>query len=217
MLFFAPNDDELDEDLDEEEADADSDEDSDEEDNDSDDEESDDLEDLDDDEDSDDEEEDSEDDEDDDDKPVTRKELRDALKGNKNNRNARRRVSSKNKRDTTKSSDLEKTVAELKESDRKRQIAEKKLDFADANNLSRKQVNYVFKQTKRPTAKFLNKPHVKAALEAIKSSENVSRNTPSGSGKRFKAPGGKKWTELPAEERQANFADRRASILANKK
>lgn len=215
MLFFA-NDDEQDKDLDhEEDADAASDEDSDEEDEDSD-EEDDDISDLDDDEDSD-EEDDSDDEEDDDNKPVTRKELREMLKGNKNDRNARRRVSSKDKRVTNKSSDLEKTVAELKRDSELRKVAEKKLDFASEHGLSKKQVNYVFRLTKRPTAKFLNKPHIRAGLEAIKSQESVSRNTPSGSGKRFRAPGGKKWTELPAEERQANFADRRASILANKK
>lgn len=215
MLFFA-NDDEQDKDLDhEEDADAASDEDSDEEDEDSD-EEDDDISDLDDDEDSD-EEDDSEDEEDDDNKPVTRKELREMLKGNKNDRNARRRVSSKDKRVTNKSSDLEKTVAELKRDSELRKVAEKKLDFASEHGLSKKQVNYVFRLTKRPTAKFLNKPHIRAGLEAIKSQEGVSRNTPSGSGKRFRAPGGKKWTELPAEERQANFADRRASILAGKK
>lgn len=213
MLFFAP--DEHDQDRDEEENDADaaSEEDSENED-DSEEEDADDLDDLDD-EDSD--EDDSADEDDDDDKPVTRKELRELLNGKKNERNASRRVSSKNKRDNRKTSDLEKTVAELKDSDLKRQIAEKKLDFADEHGLSRKQVNYVFKQTKRPTAKFLNKPHVKAALDAIKSHEGVSRNTPSGSGKRPKASGGKKWTELPAEDRQANFADRRASILARRK
>lgn len=214
MLFFA-TDDEQDKDLDEEDADAASDEDSDEEDTDSDDEdEGDDLDDLDGD---DSDEDDPKDDEYDDDKPVTRKELRELLKGNKNDRNARRRVSSKNKRDNRQSPDLEKTVAELQKESAERKIAEKKLDFADEHRLSRKQVNYVFKQTKRPTAKFLNKPHVKAALDAIKSQEGVSKNTPSGSGKRFSAPGGKKWTELPADERQANFADRRASILASKK
>lgn len=212
-MFFFNKDDERDEDHDEEDVDAANDEDSEEEDEDSE-EEDDDLSDLDDDEDSD-EEDDSEDD--DDNKPVTRKELREMLKGNKNDRNARRRVSSKDKRDNKPSSDLEKTVAELKQDSELRKVAEKKLDFASEHRLSKKQVNYVFRLTKRPTSKFLNKPHVRAGLDAIKSQESVARNTPSGSGKRFKAPGGKKWTELPAEERQSNFADRRASILANKK
>lgn len=213
-MFFFNNDDERDEDHDEEDADAASEEDSEEEDEDLDDDEDDDS-DLDDDEDSD--EEDDSEDEDDDDKPVTRKELREMLKGNKNNRNARRRVSSKDKRNTRQPSETDKRLEALEKSDKQRQIAEKKLDFASEHGLSKKQVNYVFKQTKRPTAKFLNKPHVKAALDAIKQQEGVARNTPSGSGKRGKAPGGKKWTELPADERQANFADRRASILANKR
>lgn len=212
MLFFAP--DEQDENLDEEEqedADLDDENSEDEEDE----EEDDDLSDLDDDEDSD-EEDDSEDEEDDDDKPVTRKELRDALKGNKNDRNGRRRVSSK-KRVTKQPSEDSKRLDDLESFKRQTEIANKKLDFATEHGLSKKQTNYVFRLTKRPTAKFLEKPHVKAALDAIKSQEGVSRNTPSGSGKRFKAPGSKKWTELKPEERQANFADRRRSILANKR
>lgn len=212
MLFFAP--DEQDENLDEEEqedADLDDENSEDEEDE----EEDDDLSDLDDDEDSD-EEDDSEDEEDDDDKPVTRKELRDALKGNKNDRNGRRRVFSK-KRVTKQPSEDSKRLDDLESFKRQTEIANKKLDFATEHGLSKKQTNYVFRLTKRPTAKFLEKPHVKAALDAIKSQEGVSRNTPSGSGKRFKAPGSKKWTELKPEERQANFADRRRSILANKR
>jgi hypothetical protein len=213
MLFFA--DDEQDKDPDEEEdADADSEEDSEEEEDPEDDEDSEDSED-----DEDSEEEDDSDDEDDDNKPVTRKELRELLKGNKNDRNARRRVSSKYKkgRDTRQPSETDKRLEALERSEKERQLLTKKLDFASEHGLTKKQVNHVFRLTKRPTAKFLNKPHVKAALDAIKQQENVSRNTPSGSGKRGKAPGGKKWTELPAEDRQANFADKRASILANKR
>lgn len=213
MLFFAP-DDEQDKDLDEEDADAASDEDSDEEEEDNEDE-GDDLSDLDDDEDSD-EDDDSDDGEDDDDKPITRRELREALKGRNNDRNARRRVSSK-QRVTKQPSEDSKRLDDLENFKRQTEIANKKLDFATEHGLSKKQTNYVFRLTKRPTAKFLEKPHVKAALDAIKSQEGISRNTPSGSGKRFKAPGGKKWTELKPEERQENFADRRRSILANKR
>lgn len=210
MLFFAPED-ERDEDHEEEE-DADLDDENSDEEEEGDDE-GDDLDDLDDDSDED---QDEDDEEDDDDKPVTRKELRDALKSNKNNRNARRRVSSK-KRVTKQSPETETRLDALEKSETERKLLDKKLDFASENGLSKRQVNYVFKQTKRPTAKFLQKPHVKAALDAIKSQENVSRNTPSGSGRSYKAPGGKKWTELSSEERQTNFADRRASILASKK
>jgi hypothetical protein len=167
--------------------------------------------------DSDNEDSDEEDEEDEDDKPVTRKELKELLK-TKNRSNARDRVTSKKKGPVTKQpSDLEKTVAELKKESEQRALLEKKRDFADEHRLSRKQTDLVFRLTKRPTAKFLNQPHVKAALDAIKQSENIARNTPSGSGKRGKSPdGGKKWTELPSDERQSGFADRRRSILASK-
>ena len=213
MLHFA--DDEHDKDRDEEE-DADLD-DENSEDEDSEDEDKDADSDSDDDSDSDkDDEEDDEEDEDN--KPVTRKELRELLKGNQNKNSAHRRVTSKKDgRDTKQPSDTDKRLAQLEQSNKERMLLEKKLDFASEHGLSKKQVNYVFKLTNRPTPKFLNKPHVKAALDAIKSQEGVARNTPSSSGKRFKAPGGKKWTELSSEERQSNFQDRRASILSNKR
>lgn len=160
----------------------------------------------------------SDDEEDEDNKPVTRKELRDALKSTSKNRNAKRRVDSKKAAITKKPSETDKRIAELEKSNAQRLVLEKKLDFASEHKLSKKQVDHVFRLTKRPTAKFLNKPHVKAALDAIKSQEGVRNNTPSGSGKRGKTNGGdKKWTELPAEERQSNFADRRRNILANKR
>lgn len=213
MLYFA--DDEHDKDRDEEEdADLD-DENSDNED--SDDEDKDDDSDSDDEKDSDEEDDSEDEDEDEDNKPVTRKELRELLKSNQNKRNASDRVSKKKGQNTKQPSDTDKRLAALEQSTKERMLLEKKLDFASEHGLSKKQVNYVFKLTNRPTPKFLNKPHVKAALDAIKAQEGVARNTPSSSGKRFKAPGGKKWTELSSEERQSNFQDRRASILANKR
>ena len=205
MLFFAP--DEHDNDRDEEDEDADFDENSENED-----EEGDDADDKGDD-DSDGEGDDSEDD--DDNKPVTRKELRELLGKNQNKRNAGDRVSKKGRvtkpsPDSSRLDTLEKTIAET-------QVAEKKRTFGYDNNLSPKQTNYVFKLTKRPTPKFLAQPHVKAALDAIKAQENVKRNTPSGSGgKSYRPPEGKKWTELPPEQRQSNFADRRRGILESK-
>jgi hypothetical protein len=212
MLFAN---DEHDKDRDEEE-DADLD-DENSEDEDSDDEDKDDDSDSDDEKDSDEEDDSEDDDEDEDNKPVTRKELRELLKSNQNKRNAADRVSKKKGQNTKQPSETDKRLAALEQSHKERMLLEKKLDFASEHGLSKKQVNYVFKLTNRPTPKFLNKPHVKAALDAIKSQEGVARNTPSSSGKRFKSPGGKKWTELSSEERQANLADRRASILASKR
>ena len=211
MLFFA--DDEHDKDRDEEDADADSDEDSDEEGEDSDDEdeEGDDSDDSDD--------SDEEDEEDEDNKPVTRKELREFLKSNKNNRNANRRVTQKqNKgRDTRQPSDNDRRLDAIEKQQQETALLERKRTFGYENNLSPKQVNHVFRLTKRPTAKFLAKPHVKAALEAIKSQENVGRNTPSSSGQKFRSPNGKGWTEMKPEERQASLADRRRAILESKR
>lgn len=159
---------------------------------------------------------DEEDEEDEDNKPVTRKELREMLHGKKNNRNAADRVSKKKGRDTRQPSETDKRLEALEKKTNETLVLEKKRTFGYENQLSPKQVNYVFRLTKRPTASFLAKPHVKAALDAIKAQENVSRNTPTGSGKRPRNGETKKWTELKPEERQSNFANRRKEILASK-
>lgn len=160
---------------------------------------------------------DEEDEEDEDNKPVTRKELREMLQGKKNARNAADRVSKKKSgRDTRQPSETDKRLEALEKKTNEALVLEKKRTFGYENQLSPKQVNYVFRLTKRPTASFLAKPHVKAALDAIKAQENVSRNTPTGSGKRPRNGETKKWTELKPEERQSNFANRRKEILASK-
>lgn len=159
---------------------------------------------------------DEDDEEDEDNKPVTRKELREMLQGKKNARNAADRVSKKNGRDTRQPSETDKRLEALEKKTSEALVLEKKRTFGYENNLSPKQVNYVFRLTKRPTASFLAKPHVKAALDAIKAQDNVSRNTPTGSGKRPRGSESKKWTELKPEERQASLADRRREILASK-
>ena len=213
MLFFA--DDEQDKDLDNDEdgEDADADKDSDEEGDDSEDEDAGD----DDSEDADDSDED-EDAEDEDDKPVTRKELKEMLKGRSNKTNANRRVSQKDKgRNNKQPSEADKRLDVLEKQSKETALLERKRSFGYENSLSPKQVNHVFRLTKRPTTKFLAQPHVKAALEAIGSQEKVARNTPSGSGKKFRTPDGKKWTDLKPEERQSSLADRRRSILENKR
>jgi hypothetical protein len=213
MLFFA--DDEQDKDLDNEDdgEDADADKDSDEEEDDSDDDAGDDSDDS-------DEDDESDDEEDEDNKPVTRKELREMLQGKKNQTNANRRIASKDQkgRPTKQPSELDKRLSTLEQSQKETALLERKRTFGYENGLSPKQVNHVFRLTKRPTAKFLAKPHVKAALEAIGSQEKVARNTPSASGKRFKSSGGgKSWTELKPEERQASLSDRRREILERKR
>lgn len=210
MLFFA--DDEQDKDLDEEE-DADLDEEnSDEEEDDSDDDAGDDSDDSDDD--------DSDDEEDEDNKPVTRKELREMLQGKKNQTNANRRIASKDQkgRPTKPPSELDRRLSTLEQTQKETALLERKRTFGYEHGLSPKQVNHVFRLTKRPTPKFLAKPHVKAAIDAIASQEKVARNTPSGSGKRFKGGGGdKKWTDLKPEERQSSLSERRREILDRKR
>lgn len=212
MLFFA--DDEQDKDLDNEDdgEDADTDKDSDEEEDDSDDDAGDDSDDSDDDDESD-------DDDDEDNKPVTRKELREMLQGKKNQTNANRRIASKKEgRNTKQPSELDKRLGTVEQTLKETALLERKRTFGYEHGLSPKQVNHVFRLTKRPTAKFLAKPHVKAAIEAIGSQEKVARNTPTGSGKRFRGGGGdKKWTDLKPEERQASLSDRRREILERKR
>lgn len=210
------NADERDEDRDEDEEDAD-----DSKNNDSEkDEKEDDEEDED--EDSDDAEDDESDDEDDD-KPVTRKELRELLKGNQNNRNAQRRVHSKDRgnnrdqRDNSQSPKTHERLSAVEQSLKKTELLERKRTFGYENSLSPAQVDVVFRMTKRPTKKFLDTPYVKAALDSIAASSNVRDNTPSGSGRNFKSQGGKSWEKMDANEKQENFADRRRAILASKK
>lgn len=207
--MFAQDDERDDENRDEDQEDADLDEENSEEEEDNE-EDGDDSEDSSDDEDSENEDE-EEDDDDDDNKPVTRKELREALSGKRkgNNRNAKRRVSSKN-RDSSPSSNQEGRISNL-------EVAEKKRTFGHENNLSPKQVDFVFKQTKRPTKKFIERAEIKAALDAIAAQSNVRDNTPGSSGRGFKSQSGKSWEKMDDREKQDNLADRRRAIIASKK
>lgn len=210
MFFIDDEERDLEEDLDEEDADLD--------DENSDDEEDDDVED---DDDSDDEEDDEdEDDEEDDSKKKSKKSKsdRDDSKSRKNRDNARRRKSSKD-RDTRGQDDLRKDVEALKKSDAKRALLERKRTFGYEHGLSPKQVDFVFRTTKRPTAKYLSQPEIAAGLQAIKQGENVSQNTPSNNGRVFKNDKGKpkSWTELKPDERQSRFTERRRAILESKR
>lgn len=216
-------DDERDEDRDEEEEDADH---SDEQD--SDDQEEDESGDDNEDEDSDDSDDDEDSDEDDD-KPVTRKELRDMLRKNSNNRNANRRVHSKDRNDRNSGKDrdrrfssqspkTEERLSSVEKFQKRSELLEKKRDFGYENNLSPAQVDFVFRNTKRPTKKFLESPAIKAGLDAIAAQSNVRNNTPSSGGRgSFKSSSGKTWEKMDEREKQDNFADRRRAILSNKR
>lgn len=170
------------------------------------------------DEDSDDDSESDKDDEDEEDnKPVTRKEFREALKG-KNRSNAQRRVDPKNKeRHNSNSPKTEERLNRIEQSQKKVELLETKRQFGHDNNLSPKQVDVVFRMTKRPTAKFLKQSYVKAAIDVIAAEDNVRGNTPtSGGSKGFKNRTGKSWDKMEGREKQENFADRRRAILDSK-
>lgn len=177
----------------------------------------------------DDEDSDDEDSDEDDDKPVSRKELREALARNGNDRNANRRIHSKDRNDQSgrdrdnrhnsqQSSKTEERLKSIEISQRKSALIEAKRNFGYDNSLSPAQVDVVFKMTKRPTKKFLDTPYVKAALNEIAREANVRDNTPSSGGRgSFKSNSGKSWEKMSEQERQDNFADRRRGILANKR
>jgi len=152
----------------------------------------------------------------DDDKPVTRKELREILKSNQNNRNAHRRVASKSD-DTKGKPKPDDRLERIEQSQKKIELLERKRTFGYENQLSTKQVDHVFQLTKRPTPKFLKQAHVKAALDAIAAKDNVRSNTPSNSARHFKTPDGKEWKDLKPEEKQASFAERRRAILESRR
>lgn len=173
------------------------------------------------DEDEDDESDDSEDE--DDNKPITRKELRDILKKDGNRKNAKDRVKSSKdrKNDRSHSNNSPKTeerLSKIEQTQRKTELLESKRMFGYENGLSPRQVDTVFRMTKRPTAKFLKTPYVKAALDVIAQEESVRDNTPSSGGAgSFRGKGGKSWDKLKPEEKQQNFAARRRAILDSKK
>lgn len=154
--------------------------------------------------------------EEDDDKPVTRKELRELLQKNGNKNNAKRRVTSKN-RNTSNSSKTEERLSSVEKFTKDAQLNEQKRSFGYDNNLSPKQTDFVFKMTKRPTAKFIAQPHIKAALDTIAQQSNVRANTPSGNGRTFKSNNGKSWEKMDESEKQGSFAERRRAILESKR
>lgn len=218
--MFNQNDEEREETHDEDDADVDE--------ENSDEEEDGDDEDQDEDEDSDDSDSDEDSDEDDD-KPVSRKELNAALKKLGNRGNANRRVNSKDRdgkdpkgragdrRNNSQSPKTEERLSEIEKSVKRAEVLEKKRAFGFEHNLAPKQVDHVFKLTKRPTKKFLEQPHVKAAIDAIGAQSNVRDNTPSGGGRGFKSQAGKSWEKMDATEKQENFVERRRAIIASKR
>lgn len=153
----------------------------------------------------------------DDDKPITRKELKEILKSNQNKNNAKRRVSSNKDRPSNKPPKPNDRLDRLEQSLKRTELLERKRTFGYENSLSPAEVDVVFRLTKRPTKKFLDEPYVKGALTAIREQSNVRKNTPGSGGPTFKGAGGKSWSDLKPEEKEASFADRRRAILESKK
>lgn len=153
----------------------------------------------------------------DDDKPVTRKELKEILKSSQNKTNAQRRVSSKERRpDVTTPPKPDARIDKIEKSLGEISLTNRKRDFGFQNSLSPDEVDFVFRQTSRPTKKFLETPYVRGAIEAMRAESNVRANTPSSGGRTF-GPKGKSWSELEPGDKQANFAERRRAILESKK
>ncbi len=124
------------------------------------------------------------------DKPLTKRDLNKILESKQNKNNAMRRVDSKKGRDNKQpSKELTQRLSKIEQSQQKADLLERKRTFGYENNLSPKEVDHVFRLTKRPTAKFLKDPVVSAALGAIRAQSNVRDNTPSGKGQSFKSSG----------------------------
>jgi hypothetical protein len=152
----------------------------------------------------------------DDDKPLTRKDLEAILKTKQNKANAGRRVSQKQPISSSHKKVDNDRLNRLEVAQQRQELVERKRQFGHEHNLSPKAVDHVFRLTKRPTGKFLQDPAVKGALDAIRASERTRVNTPGTNGRTVYGDN-KTWTDLKPEEKQANFADRRRSILESKK
>lgn len=158
----------------------------------------------------------SDEDDDEDKNPLTKVQVQKMIS---DARNADRRRASKGKdgkplpkpavrtaRPDTRVDALEKTIADVRLSETKRQ-------FGYENDLSPKEVDLVFRLYKRPTPKVLKDPIVKGAIDGLRAQKNAKENIPSTSGRTF-AVSGKKFTDLKPEDKQANFVARRQAELS---
>lgn len=151
-------------------------------------------------------------------KPATIGDLKKLLKGNQNKSNAQRRIDSKNGRNKNQNTPkINSRLDAIEQSQAKAVLLERKRQFGHENNLSPKEVDVVFRLSKRPTAKFLKEPEVAGAIGAIRAAQKVRDNTPGGSGKTPKTPSQADWIKLKPAERQSSFADRRRAILDAKR
>ena len=157
-------------------------------------------------------------------KPITKGEFKEWQKAQKalalkaaNSKNAARRVASKKGNLSAKEPKLNDRLSTIEQNQAKLDLIERKRQFAYENNLSPKETDMVFKMTKRPTAKFLQDPFISAGLKALRSSQNIRDNTPGAGGRPVFKVEGKDFKDLKSDEKQANFAERRRSILESQK
>lgn len=148
----------------------------------------------------------------DDDKPLTRKDLKDILKSNQNQNNASRRVSSKRGEIIKKAPKSDERLERVEKEIQGISLLERKRQFGYDNGLAPNEVDLVFKFDPKPSKKTLEDPFVKGGLDSIRSAAKVKNNLPGSSG-RASTHQGKDWKDLKADEKQANFADRRRAIL----
>lgn len=84
------------------------------------------------------------------------------------------------------------------------ELIEAKRQFGYENNLSPKEVDYIFKHSQgKPTKELLEDPFVQGGLEKLRQTERVSSNTPSSTSKGFMASGKDFKDMTPAEQKAA--------------
>lgn len=94
---------------------------------------------------------------------------------------------------------------------------ERKRTFGYENSLSPEEVDAVFKLDPKLSRKTLDNPFVQGGLERLRAQKNADANIPSGHSARKFGTEGKNWNELPAADKEANFAEVQKAILAKKR
>lgn len=151
-------------------------------------------------------------------RPVTMAEFLEAQKSINNNLAVIRRHATK---DSSKNIIQPKPASAGKDpivnSVRRLEDIERKRTFGYENSLSPEEVDAVFKLDPKLSRKTLDNPFVQGGLERLRAQKNADANIPSGHSARKFGTEGKNWNELPATEKEANFADVQKAILAKKR
>lgn len=93
------------------------------------------------------------------------------------------------------------------------ELANAKRDFGYDYGLSPKQVDFVAKFDPKLSAKTLELPHIKAALESMGNAAKARTNTPRTSGRTFTSKD-KPFAKLSEDEKRANFGEHAAGLRA---